>query len=88
MWSLTRWGILLPMNQDLTETEEDQLFMLESNIRAGQKAFEAVMLALTEIRDRQLYRADSDTFASYCRTNHAWVRDAAKRVFNAPENQK
>ena len=75
-------------DDQLTEPEKDQLVMLESNIASGQKAFDAVMFALIEIRDRQLYRAKSETFAAYCRSNHGWVRDAAKRVFNAPENQK
>jgi hypothetical protein len=75
-------------DHQLTESEKDQLVMLESNIASGRKAFEAVMFALSEIRDRQLYRAESETFAAYCRANHGWARDTAKRVFNAPENQK
>jgi hypothetical protein len=51
----------------LTHDEKADFARLEQQIQKGRQAFRSVALALREIRDRLLYRADYATFDDYCR---------------------
>jgi hypothetical protein len=51
----------------LTHDEKVDFARLEKQIQDGRQAFRTVALALREIRDRLLYRADFATFEDYCR---------------------
>lgn len=64
----------------LTLPESKRLVALENVISAGQKTFVAVGVALAEIRDAKLYRADHDTFEDYCRSKWGWTKQHVYRL--------
>ena len=51
---------------ELTTTEQQYLEVLEARIKNGLKTFWMVGEALTEIRDKKLYRQNYKTFKEYC----------------------
>jgi hypothetical protein len=71
----------------LTSTENATLKRLESEIKAGQKTFVQVGLALSEIRDSKLYRGEFKTFDEYCQTRWGWKRQRAYELIQAAEVQ-
>ena len=74
------------MNMEpITLTESKRLMELESQIEDGQAAWLAVGLALTEIRDQKLYRADFQTFADYCRQTWKWTDKRAYQLISAAD---
>jgi hypothetical protein len=58
---------------------------LERTIEAGQQTFVEVGLALTEIRDSKLYRADFETFDQYCQKRWGWSQKRASHLIIASE---
>jgi hypothetical protein len=50
-----------------------------------QKTFVEVGLALSEIRDSRLYRANYSTFEGYCRERWGWSRVHAHRLIEAAD---
>ena len=56
-----------PLKPDLTETEQKRLQELEIIVKRGINSYWEVGKALTEIRDRRLYREKYATFEKYCR---------------------
>lgn len=66
----------------ITLPESRQLISLESKIEAGRKTFVEVGLALAEIRDQRLYRADYATFEDYCKQKWQWSK---QHVYNLIE---
>ena len=69
----------------LTTKETEELGRLESVIDQGLKTFVEVGNALTEIRDKRLYREVFGTFEEYCRDRWGFSRVHAKRLVNAAE---
>jgi hypothetical protein len=61
---------------------------LERTIEAGQRTFVEVGLALTEIRDSKLYRADFQTFEAYCQAKWGWTRQRAYQIIDAADVKK
>jgi hypothetical protein len=70
------------MNQ-LTVTETSRLSALEKIIKSGEKTFIQVGDALTEIRDKKLYRAEHGTFEKYCERVWGWTRKNAYQLIAA-----
>src|SRR5277367_4311897 len=54
------------VRRTLTRAELADRERLESRIERAMKSHLAAAMALREIRDRRLYRADFDTFEAYC----------------------
>ncbi len=61
-------------------TESKRLVALEKAIEAGRKTFIEVGLALAEIRDSRLYRADYNTFEDYCRKKWHFTKTYANNL--------
>lgn len=74
------------MNHDLqalTTTESRDLARCEKIIERGQKTFLEVGIALSEIRDRKLYRERADTFQDYCSQVWGFTRQRAHQLIEA-----
>lgn len=71
------------MNQPITAIETNRLKQLEKIIKAGEKTFIEVGDALTEIRDKKLYRAEHGTFEKYCERVWGWTRKNAYQLIAA-----
>lgn len=68
---------------DLTVQEETRKAQLEATIERGMQTFVEVGLALMEIRDGRLYRAEFGTFEEYCQERWGWERRHAYRLIDA-----
>ena len=67
----------------ITLEESQRLVALEKTICAGEKQWLDVGLALTEIRDRRLYRAVAATFKDYCKCVWNWSDQRAYQLIAA-----
>ena len=67
----------------LTTIDINDLDRLEKIIEKGKQTFVTVGLALTEIRDRKLYRKDFETFEAYCQERWGWSRQRGSQLINA-----
>ena len=67
----------------LTVSETDRKAQLEATIERGMQTFVEVGLALMEIRDGRLYRAEFGTFEEYCQERWGWERRHAYRLIDA-----
>ena len=65
--------------------ESCDLIRLEDTINRGLPTFLEVGNALTEIRDRKLYRCDHATFAAYCKTKWGMSDRRARQLMEAAE---
>lgn len=70
---------------DLARPESARLAECEETIERGMGAFVEVGLALAEVRDARLYRAEFDTFEAYCRERWGMSRSYAHRQIDAAE---
>ena len=70
---------------ELTVSEETRYEILKRKIKAGIDTAFGVGLALTEIRDNELYRADYDTFEEFCKTEYEIERRRAYQLIEAAE---
>jgi hypothetical protein len=68
---------------NLTPSEISDFERLEKVVEAGKQTFVAVGLALTEIRDRKLYRRDYSTFEAYCQDRWGWSRQRGSQLIQA-----
>ena len=75
------------MNQ-LTKSESGRLKELEKIIKAGEKTFIEVGLALTEIRDGKLYRAEHGSFEKYMDRVWGWSKQHGYRLIEAAQTAK
>jgi alkylated DNA nucleotide flippase Atl1 len=64
----------------LTTTESARLDKLEKIIKAGERTFIEVGDALTEIRDKKLYRSDHSTFEKYCAVVWGWGASRGRQL--------
>ena len=69
----------------LTVPELSRRAELETTIERGLQTFVDVGLALMEIRDARLYRADYGTFEEYCRERWGWTRRHTNRLIASAE---
>lgn len=74
---------LLSYVEALTVPEADRKAQLEATIERGMQTFVEVGLALMEIRDGRLYRAEFGTFEEYCQERWGWERRHAYRLIDA-----
>lgn len=72
----------------ITIAESKRLVTLVKVIHAGQKTFIEVGLALAEIRDSKLYKADHKTFDDFCHSEFGWQRQRAYELISAAEVTK
>ena len=70
---------------DLTVKEEARIAQLEATIERGMQTFVEVGLALMEIRDARLYRAEFGTFEEYCQERWGWTRQHTNRMIASAE---
>ncbi len=79
---------------EITQSEKSRLKQLERVIKAGEKTFVEVGLALTEIRDSKLYREEHGSFEKYMDRVWGWTKQygyqlmAASKVVNEITNNK
>ncbi|MEY4384770.1 MAG: hypothetical protein RLY20_53 [Verrucomicrobiota bacterium] len=71
--------------ETLSVAEAQRLTELEQTIARGQQTFVEVGLALAEIRDLRLYKAEHRTFELYCRAKWGWTRQRAYQLMGAAE---
>lgn len=71
------------VEKGLTKVERGRLNELERAIERGLKTFVEVGRALTEVRDKRLYRAQFSTFEDYCAVRWDLVRQSAYRQIDA-----
>jgi hypothetical protein len=72
------------MNQQtILLSESKRLVELEGIIKDGHNAFIKVGEALTEIRDKKLYRLDYPNFETYCEKKWGWSRNHSYRMIAA-----
>jgi hypothetical protein len=71
------------MSEQLTVNESSQLKRHEAVIQAGKNTFVSVGLALTEIRDKKLYRQDYSSFDLYLAQRWGWSRQRAGQLIQA-----
>ncbi len=76
------------MSKALTPPEITAFERLEKVIEAGQKTFVEVGLALTEIREKKLYRKDYETFDAYCQGRWGWGQKRASQLIIAANTVK
>lgn len=76
---------LLSYVEALTVPEVDRKAQLEATIERGMQTFVEVGLALMEIRDGRLYRAEFGTFEEYCQERWGWGRAHAYRLIDAAQ---
>lgn len=69
----------------LTVPEADRKVQLEATIERGMQTFVEVGLALMEIRDGRLYRAEFGTFEEYCQERWGWTRQHTNRMIASAE---
>lgn len=69
----------------LTVQEANRKAELEATIERGMQTFVEVGLALMEIRDERLYRAEFGTFENYCRARWGWRSNYANRLIASAE---
>ena len=74
---------LLSYVESLTVQEETRKAQLEATIERGMQTFVEVGLALMEIRDGRLYRAEFGTFEEYCNQRWGWTRMRASQLIAA-----
>ena len=70
---------------DLTVKEEARIAQLEATIERGMQTFVEVGLALMEIRDARLYRAEFGTFEEYCRERWGMASSRARQLIAAAD---
>jgi len=73
------------MPNGLTTTDVTNLERCEQIIERGKDTFVEVGLALTEIRDKKLYRRDYDTFQAYCQERWDFTRRRADQLIKAAD---
>lgn len=71
------------MISKLTRSETELLISCEDRIALGEKTFVDVGLALSEIREKRLYRETHKTFEDYCRQRWGWTRMRASQLISA-----
>ncbi len=76
---------LLSYVEALTAPEVDRKAQLEATIERGMQTFVEVGLALMEIRDGRLYRAEFGTFEEYCQERWGWTRRHTNRMIASAE---
>ena len=69
--------------EPITLDESRRLIDLEKIIEAGQQTFVEVGIALAEIRDAGLYKADFDNFDDYCVTKWGFKRSYAYQLIES-----
>ena len=69
----------------LTTQEQEALARCEAVIRRGWESFIEVGVALAQIRDQRLYRAQHQTFEHYCREKWDYRKSHAYRLIAAAE---
>lgn len=67
----------------LTTQESELLRKHEAVIKAGKNTFVLVGLALTEIRDKRLYRSEYGSFVEYCEKKWGWTHGRADQLVRA-----
>jgi len=72
----------------ITLAESKRLIYLEKIVEAGHQTFVEVGLAMAEIRDQGLYRADFKTFEAYCIGKWGWTKQHCYRLINSAEVAK
>lgn len=70
---------------ELTLEENTKLDWLEGVIEKGKKTFIDVGMALTEIRDKRLYRKSFNTFEAYCQERWGFSRQFASLQIQSAE---
>jgi ParB family chromosome partitioning protein len=65
--------------------EVDRKAQLEATIERGMQTFVEVGLALMEIRDERLYRAEFRTFEEYCNQRWGWGKSYANKLIASAE---
>jgi hypothetical protein len=70
---------------ELTNIEQNRLDSLEDTISKGMKSFYAVGHALSEIREKRLYRSQYDTFEDYCRDRWQFTASRGRQLMAAVE---
>ena len=78
-------GSILLYRASLTTREQRELGRAERTIARGLKSFLSVGLALKDIRDKQLYRQQYDTFEEYCIRRWDFSRPRAYELCAASE---
>lgn len=81
----TKWTSICSEATRLRDFEGMTLEQLEEVIREGVPAFVSVGLALTEIRDRCLFRPKYSRFEDYCRSTWGFCRQTGHRVMAAAQ---
>lgn len=76
---------LLSYVEALTVPEVDRKAQLEATIERGMQTFVEVGLALMEIRDDRLYRAEFGTFEEYCQERWGWGRNYINKLIASAE---
>ena len=76
---------LLSYVEALTVPEVDRKAQLEATIERGMQTFVEVGLALMEIRDERLYRAEFGTFEEYCNQRWGWGRNYTNKLIASAE---
>lgn len=67
----------------LAKNEESRLCELESVIQRNLNSFYEIGMALMEVRDNRLYRAEYDTFEQYCRERWQFSKTHANRFIES-----
>jgi len=73
------------MTEAITLTESSRFVALEAIVERGQSAWLEVGLALTEIKERKLYRSDFATFREYCQERWGWTDKRAYQLIDAAD---
>ncbi len=68
---------------ELEPSEVKLLNQLEKRIEFGKSTFVLVGNALTEIRDKRLYRKSHKTFEDYCEKRWGWTRQRSHQLIQA-----
>lgn len=76
---------LLSYVEALTVPEVDRKAQLEATIERGMQTFVEVGLALMEIRDDRLYRAEFGTFEEYCNQRWGMASSRARQLIAAAD---
>jgi hypothetical protein len=70
---------------DLTTVEQNRLESLEETIEKGMRSFIAVGMALGEIKEKRLYRAQYDSFDTYCMERWSFTASRGRQLMSAVE---
>lgn len=76
---------MIDADSQLSLTEQNELQACEQVIERGLQTFYEVGQALMEIRDKQLFRSDYETFDEYCQTRWGFQRPRADKFIRAAE---